>query len=142
MHESPIFFAQFFTIGAKITTTGVLLRKAEKALTMGRSLSWAFMTVVSFSGSSFLTMVLSAPLCRTPSLTRKSRATVIMPRLLNPATICFGVMMPAAMNTTTIDSSTIPGRILSRIRAMSITVSPRRTKSISKFMLSCKNYYS
>ena len=46
-----------------MTTTSVLLRNAEKPLSIGRM----------------------------PSLTRKSSATVIMPRLLKPATICLGV---------------------------------------------------
>ena len=35
MQGRPTFFDQFFSIGAKITTTGVLLRKAEKPLTIG-----------------------------------------------------------------------------------------------------------
>ena len=134
VHDRPIFFAQFFTIGANITTTGVLFRKAENALTMGRRRSWALVTVVSFSGRSFFTMVLNAPLCLTPSLTRNRRATVIIPRLLNPATICLGVIIPAAMNTTTKDSSTMPGRILSRISAVSIPISPSSTNIISKFI--------
>ena len=132
VHDRPIFFAQFFTMGAKMTTTGVLLRNAENALTMGRSRNWAFATVVFSYGNSFLTMVLSAPLCLIPSLTRKSNATVIMPRLLNPATICFGVIMPAAINTTTRDNKTMPGRILSSMRATSIPIRPSNTKIISK----------
>ena len=66
-----------------------------------------------------------------PSLTRKSNATVIMPRLLKPATICCGVMMPTAMNATTSDSSTMPGRILSMMSAVSIAASPISTKIIS-----------
>ena len=134
VHERPTFFDQFFKMGAKMTTTGVLLRKAEKALTMGRMRHCAFVTEAPLPGRSFLTTVPSAPLCRMPSLTRKSRATVIMPRLLNPATICLGVMMPAAMKTTTRLSNTMPGRILSMMSATSIPTSPSNTKMISKFI--------
>lgn len=57
-----------------------------------------------------------------------------MPRLLNPATIWLGEMMPAAMNTTTTLSSTIPGRILSSISATSMQTSPSNTNRISKFI--------
>ena len=62
-----------------------------------------------------------------------------MPRLLKPATICWGLMMPATMNSTTTLSSTMPGRILSLIRAISIPISPSSTKSISKFINLDKN---
>ena len=134
VHDKPTFFAQFFTIGAKMTTTGVLFKKAEKALTTGSRRSWACVTDIFRSGRSFFITVANAPLWRTPSLTRKSNATVIMPRLLNPATICLGVMMPAAINTTTSESNTMPGRILSMIRATSMPISPTNTKIISKFM--------
>ena len=135
VQDSPTRFDQFFRMGAKMTTTGVLFRKAENALTMGRMRSCALVTDVPFSGNSFLTTVVNAPLCRMPSLTRNSRATVIMPRLLNPATICLGVMIPATMNNTTRLSNTMPGRILSIISATSIPISPSNTKIISKLII-------
>ena len=57
-----------------------------------------------------------------------------MPRLLNPATICLGVMIPATMNSTTRLSNTMPGRILSRISATNIPIRPSNTKIISKLI--------
>ena len=134
MQDNPTFFDQFFRIGAKMTTTGVLFRKAEKALTMGRMRNCALVTEVPRSGNSFLTTALNAPLCRMPSLTRNNSATVIMPRLLNPATICLGVMIPATINSTTRLSNTMPGRILSRISATNIPIRPSNTKIISKLI--------
>ena len=135
VHGSPTRLAQFLMIGAKITTTGVLFRNAENALTSGSTRICALATVAPAPGSSLFTTSASAPLWRTPSLTRKSRPTVIMPRLLNPATICLGEMMPAAMNTTTTESSTMPGRILSRMSATSIPASTKITNAISKFIV-------
>jgi hypothetical protein len=117
-----------------MTTTGVLFKNAEKALTIGSNRNCAFMTELFFSGKSFFTIVVKAPLCRTPSLTRNNKATVIIPRLLNPATICCGVITPPAIKTTTNDKSTIPGRILSIIRAASIPINPSSTNITSKFI--------
>ena len=141
MAGSPTFFAQFRRIGAKITTTGVLFRNAENELMTGNTRSCARDTLDSLPGNSFFRMEDNAPLWRMPSLTRKSNATVIIPRLLKPATICLGEIMPATMNSTTKDSSTMPGRILSIIRATNMPTSPSKTKMISKFMFQHHIYY-
>ena len=123
--------AQRFIIGAKITTTGVLFRKAEIKEIVGNMRSCALKTVVLPCGSSFLISCPNAPDWRIPSLTRKSMATVIIPLLLNPSNISLGVRIPAQRNNTTTEKSTIPGRILSRIKAITMPSSAKSTNMIS-----------
>ena len=123
--------AHRFMIGAKITTTGVLFRKAGMNAMTGNIRACAFSTVVFFCGSNFLITCDNAPLWRTPSLTKNSIATVIIPLLLKPSSISFGERMPVHKNITTAENRIIPGRILSAIRAMSIPISTTRTIVIS-----------
>lgn len=75
--------------------------------------------------------MLSAPLRRMPSLTRNSIATVIMPLLLKPSSISFGVMIPAHRNMTTTLSMIMPGRITSQTNAASMAPIQIRTNAIS-----------
>ena len=51
MGESLIFCAQFLIIGAKITTTGVLFKNADKKEIAGRKRKLALCTPQSFCGS-------------------------------------------------------------------------------------------
>lgn len=95
-------------IGAKITTTGVLFRNADTKATGGSILACALKTVVFPSGSSFLINWPKAPLCRTPSLTRKSMATVIIPLLLKPSSISLGVRMPTQRKTRPLSEEPFP----------------------------------
>ena len=74
-------------IGAKITTTGVLLRKADTKATGGSIRNCALKTVVFPSGNNFFISCPNAPLWRIPSLTRKSIPTVIIPLLLKPSSM-------------------------------------------------------
>ena len=97
----------------------------------GNIRTWAFKTVVFPSGSSFLITCPSAPLCRIPSLTKKSMPTVIIPLLLNPSNISFGDNIPTTRNNTTTVSNTIPGRILSHINAATIPARASNTNNIS-----------
>ena len=121
-------------IGAKITTTGVLFRNADTKATGGSILACALKTVVFPSGSSFLINWPKAPLCRTPSLTRKSMATVIIPLLLKPSSISLGVRMPTQRKNTTTVRRTIPGRILSHTKAAIMPIRASNTNTISKFI--------
>ena len=85
------------------------------------------------TGSSHLTRCPSASLRRTPSLTRNSSATVIIPSLPNPARASCGVRMPVHMKSTTPENSTKPGRNQSAISIPIIRQSPARTIHISIF---------
>ena len=124
-------FAHLFIIGAKMTTTGVLLRKADMNAMLGSILSCALKTFIFLTGNNFSVSLVSAPLWRMPSLTRKSMATVIMPLLLKPSNISFGLSIPVHKNMTRTVNKIIPGLILSAINAASIPTSETRTIIIS-----------
>ena len=66
-----------------------------------------------------------------PSLTKNSRATVIIHLLLNPSSISLGVRMPAHRNKTTTEKSIMPGRILSATKAATIPNRDNSTNTIS-----------
>jgi hypothetical protein len=66
-----------------------------------------------------------------PSLIRKSNATVIIPLLLNPSNISFGVNIPKQRKSTVTENRIIPGRILSRTNAVTIPINPKNTIIIS-----------
>ena len=100
-----------------MTTTGVLLRKAEKSDTTGSSRALAFFTDVFFLGSMLKTICSNMPLRLTPSLTRKSKATVIIPLLEKPSRQSLGVSIPAHSISTTQVKSMSPGFSLSAISA-------------------------
>ena len=100
-------------MGAKITTTGVLFRKAEINAMLGSMRIWALNTEVFSCGRSFLMTCVRAPLWRIPSLTRNSMATVIMPLFEKPSNTSLGVSIPAQKNRMTTEKSIMPGRIRS-----------------------------
>ena len=131
--------AQRLMIGAKITTTGVLLRKAETKAIGGSIRNCALKTVVFPSGNNFLMSCPNAPLWRMPSLTRKSIPTVIIPLLLKPSSISFGVNIPAQRNSTTTVSNTIPDLSPSHINAAIMPTNASNTNTISKFIFSIDN---
>ena len=58
-------------------------------------------------------------------------ATVIIPLLLNPSNISFGLRIPAHKNKTTTENNTIPGRILSNTNATTMPKSDKSTNIIS-----------
>ena len=113
--------AQRLIIGAKITTTGVLLRKAEMKATAGSMRACTPRMVARRLGNRCSRSVLSSPERRTPSLTRKSIATVIMPLLEKPSRSSFGLKMPAHMKATAPESRMRPGRMRSLMSAMMST---------------------
>ena len=116
---TPYFSAQRFIMGANITTTGVLLRKADiKAITGSMRACTCRSPAPCWCGSKRRRSASSKPDRRTPSLTRKSMATVIMPLLAKPSSSSLGDNMPAHMNTTAPEKSINPGRILSFINAV------------------------
>lgn len=123
--ESPTLFAHVRTNGAKITTTGVLLRNADMKLTAGNILSEAIVRLHPSLGIIRWTIRSSIPLCLTPSDMRKSRATVIIPLLEKPSRHSFGDRMPKQSISTTTVNKTNPGRILSRISAHTMKMSSR-----------------
>ena len=55
----------------------------------------------------------------------------IIPLLLKPSSISFGVRMPTHRNKTTTEKSTMPGRILSAIKAAIIPNKDNSTNTIS-----------
>ncbi len=75
-----------------------------------------------------------APEFRTPSLTKNNKATVIIPLLLNPSSISFGVIIPAHKKDAATVNKIIPGRILSHINATIMPTKASNTNAISKFM--------
>ena len=121
-------------IGAKITTTGVLLRKAETKAMTGIMRSCTRFTVDCPLGSRHASSCSSRPERRTPSLTRKSRATVTMPLLLKPSSRSLGVRMPVHMNSTAPENRMRPGRILSSTRATMMTARTRMTNREAALM--------
>ena len=122
-------------MGAKMTTTGVLLRKAEMKETAGIMRNCTRRTANCPFGKSQPNICSSSPDRRTPSLTRKSRATVIIPLLEKPSKTSFGVSTPAHRKTTAPEKSTMPGRNAS---LMSATSSSRRTMVTNAVMFSRK----
>ena len=110
---SFIRLAQFLMIGAKITTTGVLFRKAEMKAMTGRTRRLVPATVDFFCGNMAKIKRSNTPLLRIPSLTRNKRATVIMPLFEKPSNTSLGVSIPAQKNRMTTEKSIMPGRIRS-----------------------------
>ena len=99
--------------------------------TEGKIRNCALNTDVLPCGSNFFITCPNVPDWRIPSLTRNSRATVIMPLLLNPSSISFGVRIPAHKNKTTTEKSIMPGRILSATKAATIPNNDNSTNTIS-----------
>ena len=127
--------AQRLIIGANMTTTGVLFRKAEIKAMEGNMRSCALQTVVFPCGNSFFTTCPNAPLWRIPSLTRNNSPTVIIPLLLNPSSISLGVKIPTQRKKTTTVSKTIPGLNLSHINAAIMPINAKSTNMMSMFIL-------
>ena len=134
--DSPTFLAQFLMMGAKMTTTGVLLRKADNAAMVGKSFAFALVTVVCLLGKRFRMILSKIPLRRTPSLTRKSRATVIMPLLEKPSKHSLGCRMPAHSIITTHVKRMSPGFNLSAISAHIMNTRQKATNITLKAILS------
>ena len=113
-----------------MTTTGVLLRKAEIKETVGNMRNCtARMPPACFPcGNKRRSISSNRPERRTPSLTKKSMATVIMPLLENPSKSSFGVRMPAHRKTTAPDRRTNPGRMWSFTKARMTKAKTIRTK--------------
>ena len=120
MGGSFILRAQFLIIGAKITTTGVLLKNAEINETTGKKRRFTFVTDTFPVGSILNTKRSSRPLLRTPSLIRYSNATVIIPLLEKPFSASSGFMIPAHSSMTTAVKRISTGRSTSFISAASI----------------------
>jgi len=118
--------AHFLIMGPKIITTGVLFRKAEMADT-------GHMIRMSRLGMGFLFLgrirepsLFRKPDSLTPSLTRKSRATVIIPLFEKPARASSAVRMSKTRKMTRAEKRIRPGRMISRIRAMIMSsITPR-----------------
>jgi hypothetical protein len=121
-------------IGAKMTTTGVLFRKADKNDMAGRRRAFVLVILAFFLGKRLIINCSNMPLLRTPSLTRKSIATVIMPLLEKPSRHSFGVSIPAQSIITTHENRISPGLSLSAINAHIINMRQSATNITSKFM--------
>ena len=106
-------------------------RNAEMKAMEGNMRACALNTVVLPCGRIRLMTCDKAPDCRTPSLTKKSKATVIMPLLLKPSSISFGVMMPKQRNTAVTVKSIMPGRITSFTKAANMPTSAKSTTRLS-----------
>ena len=127
--------AQRLIIGAKMTTTGVLFRKAEMPAMVGSMRSCTCRMEAPLPGSRRPSRRSSRPERLTPSLTRKSRATVIMPLLENPSSISSGLSMPAHRKATAPESRMRPGRMRSRMRATMTKARTMRTKMAGRDMV-------
>ena len=79
--------AHLCIIGAKITTTGVLLRKAEIKEIEGSIRACALNKEVLLCGNSFFIILPKDHDCLTHSLTKNKNATLIIPLLLNTSII-------------------------------------------------------
>ena len=100
---------------------GVLFRNAEIVATTGRIVEYPFVIVQPCLGNRWRIIGVSDSLRRIPSLTRKSRATVTIPRFEKPARACSGVIMPVAIKSTTTEKRIIPGRRYSFTSRKNIT---------------------
>ena len=96
--------------GVKITTIGVLFRNADIVATTGRIAQYPFVIVQPLLGNRWRRIGVSDSLRRIPSLTRKSSATVTIPRFEKPASACSGVSIPVTIKSTTTEKRIIPGR--------------------------------
>ena len=104
-----------------MTTMGVLFRNAEIVATTGRIAEYPFVIVQPRLGNRWRIIGVRDSLRRIPSLTRKSRATVTIPRFEKPARACSGVSMPVVIKSTTTEKRIIPGRRYSFISRKNIT---------------------
>ena len=90
----------------------------------------------SFEGNIHFIIAPKASLRRTPSLTKNSRPTVIIPLFEKPASASVGVRIPALIKITTTEKSRMPGRILSFMSKPTITMMATRTMYLSKGCIS------
>jgi len=111
-----------------------LFKKAEMAATLGSRRANTPRTLMALSGSSARSTFSSTPLRRTPSLTRNSSATVIIPLFEKPSSNSFGVSSPAQKNTTAPLNSTRPGRMRSLMSAIITSANTKITKRTVKLI--------
>ena len=102
-------------------------RKADKAAMVGSRRALALVTVVCSLGSNPRMTCSKMPLLRTPSLTRKSNATVIIPLFEKPSRHSLGLKIPAQSIITTQVNRMSPGFNLSAISAQIMNTRQKAT---------------
>ena len=111
LRDNPARLHHALMWGIKMTTMGVLFRKAEIKATVGTIRIYPRRIVLpSGVGNRWLIIGVRHSLERIPSLTRKSRATVIIPLFEKPASASVVDITPAARSSTTTEKSINPGR--------------------------------